>query len=50
MLQQAEDEDGPAEGRGHGVAFYFICDDADALMPNWRSAEFSSSCPAPTMA
>jgi catechol 2,3-dioxygenase-like lactoylglutathione lyase family enzyme len=32
MLQQAEDEeDGPAEGRGRGVAFYFICDDANAM-------------------
>jgi hypothetical protein len=31
MLQQAEAEDGPAEGRGRGVAFYFICDDADAV-------------------
>lgn len=31
MLQQAEDEDGPAEGRGRGVAFYFVCDDADAM-------------------
>ena len=31
MLQQAEDEDGPAEGRGRGVSFYFICDDADTM-------------------
>jgi len=32
MLQQAEEaEDGPAEGRGRGVAMYFVCDDA-ALM------------------
>ena len=31
MLQQAEDEDGPAEGRGRGVSFYFICEDADAI-------------------
>jgi uncharacterized glyoxalase superfamily protein PhnB len=31
MLQQADAEDGPAEGRGRGVAFYFICDDADAM-------------------
>ena len=29
MLQQAEAEDDPAEGRGHGVALYFVCDDAD---------------------
>jgi uncharacterized glyoxalase superfamily protein PhnB len=31
MLQQACDEDGPAAGRGRGVAFYFVCDSADAL-------------------
>lgn len=31
MLQQAEDEDGPANGRGRGVSLYFICDDADAV-------------------
>ncbi len=31
MLQQAEDEDGPAKGRGRGVSLYFICDDADAV-------------------
>jgi len=31
MLQQACEEDGPAESRGRGVGFYFICDDADAV-------------------
>ena len=32
MLQQADEaEDGPAEGRGRGVALYFVCDDADAM-------------------
>jgi len=31
MLQQAEDEDGPATGRGRGITFYFICDDADIV-------------------
>lgn len=31
MLQQAEAEDGPAEGRGRGVGFFFVCDDADAV-------------------
>jgi len=31
MLQQAEAEDGPAEGRGRGVALYLVCDDVDAL-------------------
>jgi uncharacterized glyoxalase superfamily protein PhnB len=31
MLQQADAEDGPAENRGHGVHFYFNCDDVDDL-------------------
>jgi len=31
MLQQAAAEDGPAEGRGRGVSFYFVCDDADQV-------------------
>lgn len=31
MLQQAEDEDGPAEGRGRGVCLYLLCDDAEAV-------------------
>ncbi len=31
MLQQAQNEDGPAQGRSHGVSFYFICDDTDVL-------------------
>lgn len=31
MLQQAAAEDGPAEHRGHGVGFFFNCDDVDAL-------------------
>ena len=31
MLQQADEEDGPAGERGQGVALYFLCDDADAL-------------------
>lgn len=37
MLQEAEDEDGPATGRGRGVSFYFVCEDADAIY-----AEFTS--------
>ena len=37
MLQQGTAEDGAAEGRGRGVVFYLICDDADAIY-----AEFSS--------
>ncbi|MGQ9524940.1 MAG: VOC family protein [Armatimonadota bacterium] len=31
MLQQATEEDEPAQNRGLGVGFYFICDDADAI-------------------
>jgi uncharacterized glyoxalase superfamily protein PhnB len=31
MLQQSDDEDGPVEGRGRGVALYFVCDDAERL-------------------
>jgi uncharacterized glyoxalase superfamily protein PhnB len=31
MLQQVCEEDGPAEDRGRGIGFYFICDDADAI-------------------
>ena len=31
MLQQAEEEDGPPEGRGRGVEFFFNCDEADAV-------------------
>jgi uncharacterized glyoxalase superfamily protein PhnB len=31
MLQQGEDEDGPAAGRGRGIAFYFVCDDVDLV-------------------
>ena len=31
MLQQADEEDGPPEGRGRGVSLYFICDDAENM-------------------
>src|SRR5262245_22539591 len=31
MLQQAEAVDGPAEHRGRGVIFYFVCEDADRM-------------------
>jgi catechol 2,3-dioxygenase-like lactoylglutathione lyase family enzyme len=31
MLQQADAKDGPAEGRGRGVMFFFWCNDADAM-------------------
>jgi uncharacterized glyoxalase superfamily protein PhnB len=38
MLQQACDEDGPAEGRGRGVTFYLTCEDADAICAEFRAA------------
>jgi uncharacterized glyoxalase superfamily protein PhnB len=38
MLQQACDEDGPATGRGRGVGFFFLCDDANALYDEFRAA------------
>jgi glyoxylase I family protein len=31
MLQQADEEDGPPAQWGRGVAFYFVCDEVDAL-------------------
>jgi catechol 2,3-dioxygenase-like lactoylglutathione lyase family enzyme len=37
MLQRADEEDGPVGDRGRGVAFFFVCDDAERL-----HAEFSS--------
>jgi hypothetical protein len=37
LLQQADAEDGPAEGRGRGVAFYFLCDDASTMHAELRS-------------
>jgi len=36
MLQQADEEDGPAAGRGRGIGFFFICDDVADI-----HAEFS---------
>jgi uncharacterized glyoxalase superfamily protein PhnB len=31
MLQTADKETGPAQGRGRGICLYFACDDVDAL-------------------
>lgn len=31
MLQQACEEDGPSEGRGRGVGFFFNCNDAETI-------------------
>jgi uncharacterized glyoxalase superfamily protein PhnB len=46
MLQQACDEDGPAEGRGRGVEFFFTCDDADALHAEFAARGLSLASPA----
>ena len=46
MLQQAEAGDGPPEDRGHGVAFYFICDDADAMFAELQSRGVKVNPPA----
>ena len=46
MLQQAEDEDGPAKGRGRGVSLYFICDDADAVYMELTSRGLQLSPPS----
>jgi uncharacterized glyoxalase superfamily protein PhnB len=45
MLQQAEDEDGPAEGRGRGISFYFDCDDADVVYAELTSRGLHLSPP-----
>jgi predicted enzyme related to lactoylglutathione lyase len=49
MLQQAEEEDGPAGERGRGVAFYFVCDDAQAMHAEltsrgWQLAAPTTAC------
>jgi catechol 2,3-dioxygenase-like lactoylglutathione lyase family enzyme len=36
MLQQADEEDGPAAGRGRGIGFFFVCDSVHDIY-----AEFS---------
>jgi uncharacterized glyoxalase superfamily protein PhnB len=47
MLQQAlPEEDGPAEGRGRGVGFYFNCDDAAAMHADLASRGLSVRCSA----
>ena len=45
MLQQAEEEDGPAEGRGRGVGLFFTCDDVDALHGEFVSADVKIAPP-----
>jgi len=46
MLQQEEDEDGPAEGRGRGVSLYFLCEDADAIYAELLSRGLKLNTPA----
>ncbi len=46
MLQQAREEDPPADTRGKGVTFYFICDDADALYEEITGRGIKASEPA----
>ena len=45
MLQQAEPEDGSPTGRGRGVIFYFICDDADRLHAELTTRGLSLAAP-----
>jgi uncharacterized glyoxalase superfamily protein PhnB len=45
MLQQACEEDGPAAGRGRGVSFYFLCDNADVLCDEFRAAGLALDTP-----
>jgi uncharacterized glyoxalase superfamily protein PhnB len=48
MLQQACAEDGPATGRGRGVTFYFVCNDADLVYQELLAREVPVA--APTLA
>jgi uncharacterized glyoxalase superfamily protein PhnB len=46
MLQQAcPEEDGPAEGRGRGVGFFFLCDDAGAMHTEFAASGVSLAPP-----
>jgi len=46
MLEEGADEDGPPEGRGRGVSFYFLCEDADAIHAELTSRGLKLSPPA----
>ncbi len=46
MLQQANDEDGPAVGRGRGVCFYFNCDDVQAIFAEFTERGLTIQPPA----
>jgi uncharacterized glyoxalase superfamily protein PhnB len=45
MLQQACEEDGPAESRGRGIGFFFICDDAEAVFNEFSQRGLQLSPP-----
>ena len=45
MLQQDCQEDGPVDGRGRGVGFFFNCDDAEALHRELRANGLSIAPP-----
>lgn len=48
MLQQACEEDGPSEGRGRGVTFYLVCNDADLVHAELHARGWQLA--APTLA
>lgn len=48
MLQHAEEDDGPAAGRGRGVTFYIVCHDADALFAEFASRGLALAPPQNT--
>ena len=45
MLQRSCEEDGSATGRGRGVCFYFLCDDANVLCAEFRAAGLAVIAP-----
>jgi uncharacterized glyoxalase superfamily protein PhnB len=45
MLQQACAEDGTAAGRGRGVTFYLVCDDADLVYQELLARELPVAVP-----
>ena len=46
MLQRAiPEEDGPAEGRGRGVGFFFLCNDAEAMHADLSSRGLVAALP-----
>lgn len=45
MLQQACEEDGPAEGRGRGIGFFFLCDDVHKMHAELTASGLSLEMP-----